>query len=287
MTENNSLEATEAKVEAAASEPNDDVKKVEQGSQEPTENEVDDGEGQESADEPEVELSADALEFKEKLEKTKAAMQKRIDRQTATNRQREEEIAELRKQIEGLNVPKDDSPKEEEFDIYEDYLKAVGKHEAKKELEAQQREQLEAQRVAKEQEARAAKEKQYSERVEAYKAEKPDYAEKEALVEEIVGDAMRNGVTPTIKLMAEAVLESEAGARIIYELGENPDLLENLLTMSPYEAVRELVKLEGRPVDIVKEKQLPKPIKNNSGSTKSQKSVKRMSSEEFKKQWLS
>ena len=284
MTENNSLEATETNV--AVSEPTEDVKEVEQGSQEPTENEVDNGEEQD-ADEPEVELSADALEFKEKLEKTKAAMQKRIDRQTAANRQRDEEISQLRKQIEGMNVPQDDSPKEEDFASYEEYMKAVGKHEAKKELEAQQREQLEAQRAAKEQEARAAKEKQYNERVEAFKAEKPDYAEKESLVEEVVGEAMRNGVTPTIQLMAEAVLESEAGARIVYELGENPDLLENLLTMSPYQAVRELVKLEGKPVDIVKEKPLPKPIKNNSGSTKAQKSVTRMSSEEFKKQWLS
>ena len=131
-----------------------------------------------------------------------------------------------------------------------------------------------------------AQQKQYNERVEAFKATKPDFHDKETVVEEIVADAMRNGVTPAIEMLTQAVLQSENSARIVYELGENPEVLENMLNMTPYEAVRELVKLESKPVDIVKEKTLPKPIKNNSGTTKTNKSIKNMSSDEFKARFM-
>lgn len=286
MTENNSLEAAEV----ATSEAAEDVKQeVEQGSEEPQVEEAVEGDAP-VAEEPEVELSADALEWKTKYEKIQEATQKRFDRKTAANRQLQEELDSANKRLaefeKSSRNPEDNAPKEEDFDSWDEYQDAVIQHRAETLLQQKEQERLQAEQQAKQVQMYEAQQKQYNERVEAFKATKPDFHDKETVVEEIVADAMRNGVTPAIEMLTQAVLQSENSARIVYELGENPEVLENMLNMTPYEAVRELVKLESKPVDIVKEKTLPKPIKNNSGTTKTNKSIKNMSSDEFKARFM-
>ena len=290
MTDN-SLEAVETNVEAAPSTPAEDVKEVEQDLPEGKSQENDEAvEGDApDAEEPEVELSADALEWKEKFEKTQQATQKRIDRQTAANRQLQEQLNELTQRLEKSgsgHAEESNAPKQEDFDSYDDYIEAVTDYKAEQKAAAKERELLEAQKAAKQQEIYEAKQKQYESRVEAVKAEKPDYHEKEVVVEEIVDFAMKkDGVTDTIRMLTNAVLESENGARLVYELGNNPDKLEDMLAMNPYEAVRELVMLENLPKAVEKPKTPPQPIKPSSGSGKPNTPLTKKSEAEFKK-WL-
>ena len=210
-------------------------------------------------------------------------MQKRIDRQTAAYRQLQEQHEALQKQLQENAPKKDDTPKEEDFDTYEEYNEALVEYRAEQRLAEKERERLEAQRAEKEAQMREATEKQYASRVEAFAEKHPDFREKESVVEEVVALQMQNGVTPTLQALTNAVLESENSARLVYELGNDVDLLEDILQKSPYQAVRELVKLEMKPEAVENKKQPPKPIKATSGKSTGKKSVNQMSGKELLK----
>lgn len=283
MTENNSLEADNEVVESV-SEPAEDVKEdVEQGSGEPQEDEAVQDEAQD-ADEPEVELSEQEKALQEKLERTKTGMQKRIDRQTAANRQLQEELEALRSQIDTSGKAEDKEPDEDDFKSWDEYQEALVEYRADKRAAEKEQERLQQMQQQKQAQLAEQQQKQYEERVKAFEVEHPDFRERERVVEEVVAHAMRGGVTPTIKALSDAVLESENAARIVHELGSEEYDLEGLLAKSPYQAVRELVKLEMAPVVEKQNKPAPpKPIKKTLGTGSGKKSVNQMSGKELLK----
>ena len=66
-------------------------------------------------------------------DKVRHAMQKRIDRLTAKSSQLEQQYQEMLQKVQKYEQHKNDAPKEDDFETVEDYLKAVGKWEAKQE----------------------------------------------------------------------------------------------------------------------------------------------------------
>jgi len=82
-------------------------------------------------------------------------------------------------------------------------------------------------------------------RLNATKAELPDYEEMVASSDVVVSDQVR-----------DAILESDVGPRILYHLAENPDIAEKISKSSLITALREIGKLEAK-----FEKTEPKEVK--------------------------
>jgi chromosome segregation ATPase len=236
------LQVTEpqAEVTTEPSLPTEDVKpKVEEGEAEGTpeaETKEDAAEGEGDNSKPE-EIS--------ELEKTRHAMQKRIDRQTAARKADQEQIRQLNEQLAELRerVPKaDDAPKQEDFDSYEDWEQASIEHKAKlraeEVLQAEKQKELEAVQQRQQAEVR----RKFEESEDAFRTTAPDYdhVAKEAV--ETLNSLQATGVD--ITPLRDAVMQFDNPPQMIYELGKDTDLIEELVHMAPLKAMRELIKLE-------------------------------------------
>lgn len=192
-------------------------------------------------------------------EKVKAAMQKRIDRQTAQRFALQRQLDELRAQIPQPQKV-DDAPKEADFNSYEDYLIAKGKHEAKKEYEA------------KISEAENAKiEKAYKERVEAgrqdfvikeaeFRKAVPDYDDAVEVLNEAIQSSNHNSTG--FQVFKDVMLAAPDLPALSYHLGKNPELIEELQKMEPAKLAWKLIETAlGLKKPKSESKQLPNPPK--------------------------
>ena len=101
-------------------------------------------------------------------------------------------------------------------------------------------------------------------------------------------DVFNNGV-PVTPAMSEAMADSEHTAEIAYYLGENIEEAERIAKLPPYRAVMEIGKIEAKVTE--KPETPPKKIKRSpsapinpvGGSDTTQKNLRRMSNEEYRK----
>jgi hypothetical protein len=75
----------------------------------------------------------------------------------------------------------------------------------------------------------------WAQKVQAAKAEMPDFDDMVASSDVVVNNAVR-----------DAILESDVGPKILYHLAENNDLAKKIASLSPNAALREIGKLEAR-----------------------------------------
>lgn len=200
-------------------------------------------------------------------EKIRHSMQKRIDRQTAATKAQQERIQLLERQIAEANAraPKEEAgPKEDDFDSYEDYQKAVIAHEAKKEaaniLKAEREKELQAAQERQHAEAQRA----FIEKEAKYKAANPDYDRYSKEAVETMTLLMQAGTD--ISTIRDAVMQFDNPPEMIYHLGKDPTLIEEMASMPPLKVMRELLKLESslnKEEDSTKE--APAPIRSTSG----------------------
>lgn len=150
--------------------------------------------------------------------------------------QLEARLKELERQVnpEAAQADKDElgeEPKPEQFsDMYE-YAKALAEYTADKKLMERDREEKNR-KAAAEQEAKF---KVWADRVNAVKAELPDFDDMVQSSDVRVSDPVR-----------DAIIESEHGPKILYYLAENPDVAKKLADMSVVSAVRAIGKIEAR-----------------------------------------
>ena len=270
-----SLSAVSVEPEMDTSNPVEEVK------QEAEDNGADVTEANESDEQPEL----------SEADKVKFAMQKRIDRQTARTKRMEEELAQARAEVEKFktqDAPKqeaeDGKPREEDFDSLDEWINATAEWKAetlaeKRLSEAKQKQLQEAQQ--KEFELRQA---QFNERINAFKADFPDYPERELLFSETVEDLQdKYGASPTLSVLGDYIQQSDVAPSLIYELGSNPELAHDLAGMQPMQALEELVKLklsvQNRKPEKASEK--PKPIKPLNSTGRSTKKLDDMSPSEL------
>lgn len=201
-------------------------------------------------------------------EKVKMAMQKRIDRQTAASKALQERTRQLEQELESLkaNAPKaDDAPKQEDFDNYDDYEKALVEHRAKK-IADERIAQAKEQELKETQERRAAEiRRDFDNKEQAFRTSTPDY---DSVAKEAV-ETMTELATAghNISIMRDLVMQFDNPPEMIYQLGKDTSLIEELVGMQPLQAMRELVKLEIALKSAVKTEtqQAPAPIKPVSG----------------------
>lgn len=280
MTE--SLQAAEATTpdavvadKAPQSSPAEDVKQeAEEG---------DNAEQQSSADEkPKEELS--------EADKVRHAMEKRLARKTAAEKAALERVKKLEAQLAEMPKQEDtsDAPQEDDFDTWEEYDQARIRYEAKKFADKQLREAREAELKRTQQQQQAERQKAFEAKESAFVKANPDYKEKSSVLNEVFEAHMNvnGGTTPTLQAVATLLAESEVAPALIHHLGGDDTLAEDLLNMSPVDAMREMFKLESAVNAQPKkdEKDLPPPISKTKGKG-TVKSESNMTGAELRKKY--
>lgn len=165
---------------------------------------------------------------------------KRIDKLTKDNYQLRERLNELesRKQESAALPELGPEPKEEDFENYDEYLKAHTKWTVKSELhENKEAERLESAKKSSERQAQDRR-KAFGKRAYEFMETTPDF-QKVAMSPEMI-DLYSNYA----KHLGEAIESSEKGPEIAYYLGNNPDIAIKLADMLPTQAAIEIGKLE-------------------------------------------
>ena len=125
----------------------------------------------------------------------------------------------------------EEEPQPSQFSDAFEYAKALAEYSTEKALAERDR-QVAMQR---EQEAQQQIIQSWAQKVQAAKAEMPDFDDMVASSDVVVNNAVR-----------DAILESDVGPKILYHLAENNDLARKIAGLSPNAALREIGKLEAR-----------------------------------------
>ena len=196
----------------------------------------------EEQSEPEVvEQEATPTEEKKqnpKLEKRFSELTKKraeAEAKAAEAQRKAEELEARLKALESNSQPKVDivneKPTPEQFRDAFEYAEALAEWSAEQAVTRARQE--EADRKAQEERNKVIQ--TWQQRLDTVKAEYPDYDEMVASSEVVVPDEVR-----------DAILESEVGPRILYELAQNDELAEKISKSNLRTALRELGKLEAR-----------------------------------------
>lgn len=125
----------------------------------------------------------------------------------------------------------DQEPQPSQFSDAFEYAKALAEYSTEKALAERDRQVA----MAREQEAQQKIIQSWAQKVQAAKAEMPDFDDMVASSDVVVNNAVR-----------DAILESDVGPKILYHLAENNDLARKIAGLSPNAALREIGKLEAR-----------------------------------------
>ena len=207
-------------------------------------------EAEEQTSEPEVEAEAESEPEAEKeateerkpnpkLEKrfSELTKQREAARQEAQREREAREALEARlAALEKSSQPQaseqpEEEPQPHQFSDAFEYAKALAEFTAEKAL--RERDKQEAQRKADEEKQKVMT--AWAQKVEAAKAELPDYEDMVATLDIVVSDPIR-----------DAILTSEVGPKILYNLAENREIAEKLAQMPVVQALREIGKMEAR-----------------------------------------
>jgi hypothetical protein len=119
-------------------------------------------------------------------------------------------------------------PKQEQFETYDEYLRALTRHEIRTEM-AQERQKLTGELEARELQGG------FEKRVEAFRATHADFDE--------VAFSDDHQVSPT---MRDAIVNTQDGAEIAYWLGKNPGESNRIARLSPNHQILELGRISAR-----------------------------------------
>jgi len=162
-----------------------------------------------------------------------------------------------------------DAPKEDAFESYEDYTRALIKHEAQAVLKTERQADIEAQREA---EAELSVQ-QFNVRAEQGRQKHEDF-------DSVVGNPDLAINVDMLALMAE----SDVGADVAYHLGKNPAEARRLSMMPPAMMGREMARIEAK-LSQVYAPSIPQPVEtgtNLSGAGESSvPDLSKMSTEEY------
>ena len=174
-----------------------------------------------------------------KLEKRFSEITKQREearKEAQTERQARVELEQRLAALEQQRQPQqqsyaDQEPQPSQFNDAFEYAKALAEFSTEKALAerdrqvAQQREQEAQQKII----------QSWAQKVQAAKAELPDFDDLVASSDVVVNNAVR-----------DAILESDVGPKILYHLAENNDLAKKIASLSPNAALREIGKLEAK-----------------------------------------
>lgn len=138
-------------------------------------------------------------------------------------------LEQQRQPEQAVNI--DQEPQPSQFSDAFEYAKALAEYSTEKALAERDRQIAQA----REQEAQQKIIQSWAQKVQAAKAEMPDFDDMVASSDVVVNNAVR-----------DAILESDVGPKILYHLAENNDLARKIAGLTPNAALREIGKLEAR-----------------------------------------
>jgi hypothetical protein len=194
------------------------------------------GEGVELEESPPSLEEASDVEDKPKAK----GVQKRIDELTSNWRTAERDRDYWRelavkaqqapeKTVEPVSVPTPGKPTLEAYESYDAYVEALADWKYEQRAQAERARQEQEQRQQTEQE----RVRSFQQRAQSVRESHPDF-----------DDVVSNPALPISQAMADAAYSSEKGPEILYHLGTNPQLAEQLYRMSPVEAAMAIGRLE-------------------------------------------
>jgi chromosome segregation ATPase len=156
-------------------------------------------------------------------------------REAESERQRrvelEQRLAALEQQNKPQQVVQDQEPQPSQFQDAFEYAKALAEYTADKRIEEMKAQEANAKAEAERQQVIQA----WATKVEAAKADLPDFDAMVASSDVVVNDAIR-----------DAILESDVGPKILYHLAEDADYARKVAGMPIRAALKEIGKLEAR-----------------------------------------
>ena len=224
----------------------------------------------ESTEEPKVQ---EEVAFPKKAVNALSRRDKQIGKLQAQLAAERSELQKLREQAEKSQAA--DIPKEDSFDNYGDYMKAVARHELKQESTQEKKEQLEAQELASEQGLVEEQVRNVNEKAEIARNDIPDY--QQLFTEN--ADVLQS-LPPHIE---KVFLEAEEPALAFYALAKEGKL-ESILDMSPARAAMAIGRAEVRGAELSKAKPVtkaPAPIASLKGAGKTSKTANTMTPREL------
>lgn len=165
------------------------------------------------------------------LTKQREQLRKEAEEERGKREQLETRLKALESQAAPKEQSRDEKPKPDQFVDAFEYAEALADWSAENAVMRARQEDVEK----KFQEERQKVLQTWNTRLEATKAELPDYDEMLTSSDVVVSNEVR-----------DAILESEIGPRILYHLAENPELAAKITKSSLITALKEIGKLEAR-----------------------------------------
>lgn len=191
---------------------------------------------EEQLSEPIAEEEADEAEKpKDKLEKRFSKVTKRAQEAEARAEQLEARLREVEAKANPQTIAQtanvNDKPQASQFDDAFEYAEALAEWSAEKALK--DRDIAESQRKAEEERNKVLK--SWNDKVDKAKKEMPDFNDIVSSSTVVVSDAIR-----------DAILESDVGPQILYQIASDDDYAESLTSMSAIKALKEIGRLEAK-----------------------------------------
>ena len=191
---------------------------------------------EEQLSEPIAEEEADEAEKpKDKLEKRFSKVTKRAQEAEAKAEQLEARLRELEARANPQTIAQtanvDDKPQASQFNDAFEYAEALAEWSAEKALK--DRDIAESQRKAEEERNKVLQ--SWNEKVDKAKKEMPDFNDIVSSSTVVVSDAIR-----------DAILESDVGPQILYQIASDDDYAESLTKMPAIKALKEIGRLEAK-----------------------------------------
>lgn len=230
------------------------------------------GESEPTEDVKQDDAPADNAENTEpsEAERVKQSMQKRINQMRAKNgeyERRMQDMADKLAQLEKAQGPQ--APREDDFESVEEYLIAKGKFEAQREIQTQQQEEQKKLQEQRQREEQAKVQATFDQRVSKFKENASDFDE----VSQDAFSILESENSLTSQALAHAFIELENGPALLYQLGKNPDVFEDVVSASPVEAIFKLAQLENS-LSAAPQKTQPKPVNHKPVKSSAGKSEK-------------
>jgi hypothetical protein len=221
----NRLGLAESPAETEAVEETEPVAEVEQS--EPKEAEKEANQEGERKQNPKLEKRFSEIT----KQREEARQEAQRERQARVDLEQRLAALEQNRQPQQQAVSIDQEPQPSQFSDAFEYAKALAEFSTERALAERDRQVA----MAREQEAQQKVIESWAQKVQAAKAELPDFDDLVASSDVVVNNAVR-----------DAILESDVGPKILYHLAENNDLAKKIAGLSPNAALREIGKLEAR-----------------------------------------
>jgi len=219
--------------------------------------------------------------------------EKRISRLVAARHAEARQVQELKAELAKYKQPAkevDPEPKDADFDSIEEYAEAKGAWKERQKFLQEKKAEAEKSELAKRQDMGKQKEEAHKQLEASFKKTNPDYDGRYEIFNEALDYIDKD--TVQFKAFADAVFSADNTPAIVYELGKDPDAIENLLKKTPYQIYREITRIEAAyeaknersesDEEEKKPKQVASPPSPVKGSGKSEKKLKDLPWNEMK-----